>query len=351
MKTKLQVLGVCAGNGASLYPFYKLPKYYNVVANIEPRAIFYTLKNEQWASNYPGIRISRNFLGVQNVDIIIGHPDCGSYSVLTKSTKKDKPVENKDSESLIMYLNAIKLLRPKMFLMENLPGLLNGHSKEWFQKEYPDYSFKFIEGSVSIFGNSQVSRERLVIVGINKKLGKWKFKFSDEKPKTVNELIGDLVGTEDVLKGQVAEPLDKEVSLWWDGEKVTLKKAQELWNGPLKDSKTWPGYYNCVTQPGVYKLVGDLPPKTARKQDRQFNPSGLPLTPREMARIQGIPDDFIIYVEDGPKVEYWVNKGRACVTKCPPYEIFTWFHKMIKKNYLLKGKTKGSKEGTKKSKK
>lgn len=335
MKQKIQVLGVCAGNGASLYPFFKMKKYYNLVANIEPRSIFYTLKNEQWAANYPGIRISRNFLGVQNIDVIIGHPDCGTYSALTKSTKKDKPFEPKDSDSLVMYLNAIRLLRPKIWLLENLPGLLQGHSKEWFKEEYKDYNIKFIEGPVTMFGNSQVTRERLIIVGVRKDLGKWKFKFEkDFQPKTCDELIGDLIGKEDILLGQAHEPLSKEVSLWWDGEKVTLEKAKELWNGPLKDSKTWPGYYNCVTQPGVYKLKGDLPPKTARKQDRQFNQAGLPLTPRELARIQGVPDEFIIYMEEGKNLEYWVNKGRASMTKCPPYEIFTWLHKMIKKNYI-----------------
>lgn len=339
MKT-LQVLGVCAGNGATLYPFFKNPNRYNVVANIEPRSIFYTLKNEQWVANYPGIRISRNALGVSNIDIIVGHPDCGHSSTLTLSTKKGLG-DPKENESLLMFMNSIKLYSPKVWMMENLTGLLESYPEEWWIKEFKRYRFKFIKAPVTKFGNSQVNRERLVIVAVSKKLKPWKFSFPKTEPKSVEELIGDIAGTTDILFGQAHEPLDKTVSLWWDGEQVTLEKARELWNGPLKDSKTWPGYYNTKTQPGVYKLKAGDPPKTARKQDRQFNHLGLPLTPREMGRIQGLPDDFILYMED-TKVGYWVNKARATATKCPPYELYTWFDRMIAKNFAGKKKKKTS---------
>lgn len=328
---KLQVLGVCAGNGASLYPFFKKPKRYNIVANIEPRPIFYTLKNEQWVSNYPNIRLSKNELGIGRVDILIGHPDCGHSSVLTLSTKKSLQ-SPKGNESLNTFFNSIKLYKPKVWLMENLQALLNTYNEEWFITQFSEYNLKFIKQPVTVFGNSQVNRERLVIVGVSKKLPKWKYKFKKTEPRSAKDLLGDIVGTTSILFGQAHEPLTKEVALWWDGKRVTLKRAQELWNGPLKDSKTWPGYYNTNTQPGVYKLKPNDPPKTARKQDRQFNYLGLPLTPREMARIQGIPDEFVVYLED-TKLEYWINKARATVSKCPPYEVFSWFEKIIKLNW------------------
>lgn len=58
---------------------------------------------------------------------------------------------------------------------------------------------------------------------------------------------------------------------------------------------------------------------TARKADRQFKWNGLPMSPRELARIMGIPDKFKIHIEEDRK-NYWINKGRLIVTQTFPYE-------------------------------
>jgi asparagine synthase (glutamine-hydrolysing) len=46
--------------------------------------------------------------------------------------------------------------------------------------------------------------------------------------------------------------------------------------------------------PGVYRNLANEYPLTARKQNRQFNSLGYIMSPRELARIQGLPDDFKI---------------------------------------------------------
>jgi site-specific DNA-cytosine methylase len=52
------------------------------------------------------------------------------------------------------------------------------------------------------------------------------------------------------------------------------------------------------------------------------------MSPRELARIQGVPDSFKIHL-DKDNLQYWINKGRASVTKCPPYQIAQWFKERI----------------------
>ena len=44
---KLRVLGVCAGQGALLFPFKK-----NLLGNIEIRGVFHTPGEEQWKLNF-----------------------------------------------------------------------------------------------------------------------------------------------------------------------------------------------------------------------------------------------------------------------------------------------------------
>lgn len=328
---RLRVLGICAGNGATLLPFYKSRRF-EVVANIEPRAVFHSACSEQWVANYGNTPYLRELVPFQDIDIIVGHPDCGHSSMLTLSRAKTFK-DPRDNESLQLFFQALDLYEPNIWLMENLPGLLNTYPRDTLSASLADYKLKFIEEPVSYFGNSQVHRKRLVIVGRHKSIKRVTFATkANPQIETVGELIGDLVGTEDLAFGQVAEPLDKMVCLWWKDRKIDLREARDRWLTDLADTASWPGYYNAKTQPGVYKLFKDGYPRTVRKQNRQFNQLGLPLTPREMARIQGIPDSFELYISR-PRLEYWINKSRATVAKCPPYEIFKWFKRNILKNY------------------
>lgn len=337
---KLKVLGVCAGNGVGLFPFLGSTKF-KVVGNIEPRPVYHTKEENQWKANFKNIGFSKDkLLSIEdNVDIILGNPDCGHSSKLTYSRAK-KLKDPKENKSLNLFFDLINFYTPKVWLMENLEKLLDTYTREDIEKAFPRYRFKFLVSSVSAWGNSQISRERLVIVATRKDLGDIikHFPLPDRshKVKSSKELLKDLEGLapKQYGFGHVREDFNKEVCMWYEGDKLTLKEVYEKWNFErgLKESKTWPGHYNTKTQPGVYKLFPNEPPKTVRKQNRQFNYNALQLTPREMARIQGIPDDFkIVLYED--EIEYWINKGRATVAKCPPYEIFKWFHFKLDKLY------------------
>ena len=74
------------------------------------------------------IHILREEIGDRRVDVICGGPPCQSFSLAGKRKKFDK----KD-DLFSHYLEVIKLLRPKFFIMENVKGILtkeNGKIQE-----------------------------------------------------------------------------------------------------------------------------------------------------------------------------------------------------------------------------
>lgn len=163
---KLRVLGVCAGQGALLFPFKK-----NLLGNIEIRGVFHTPGEEQWKLNFGDIPFYKGFCLQEfdeKVDIIISSPDCGSSSIMRLS--KVKELGNpKDNRSLNLVIASILEYKPKIFLIENLPRLLTLLPKDFFEETFKDYKLIFHERSVLDYGNSQESRKRLLIIGVHKK--------------------------------------------------------------------------------------------------------------------------------------------------------------------------------------
>jgi len=330
----MTVLGVCGGNGVILHPF----KEY-LIANLEPRAIFHSKNNEQWYKNF-NVPIHKKEENIyrsicrSRVEVIIGAPDCGHSSILALSRGK-KMTDPKDNSSLMMFFRAITYYKPKVWLMENLPAMLKNITRSWLLEQFPKYSFDFIEEPVTYFGNSQTSRKRLVIVAVRqgKDVGYILRNISKVPKKKIIKNVKDLLeglGKDNIATGNVREELTKMISLYIGSKnRISVKKAKRLWSRRFKDSRRWVvNRERMKNQPGVYRNLSDRPPLTATKGDRQFRPDGLPMSPRELARIQGIPDDFKIFIHPDNS-QYWINKGRATVGKSPPYEIGLWFYKAL----------------------
>jgi len=112
------------------------------------------------------------------------------------------------------------------------------------------------------------------------------------------------------------------------GFKASLKEIKENW--VYEDWTRWMVEgRNFSTAPGSYRNRDSEYPSTARKSNRQFNHNGDMMSPRELARIQGVPDKFKLWYEED-KHNYCINKARATVAKTPPYEIGQWVKKQLK---------------------
>lgn len=342
MKT-INVLGVCNGQGIGLFPFLSSGKY-KVLGNIEPRAVYHSPKEEQWKANFGTLPFIRNLdstlLDDERVDVIIGNPSCGGNSVLRLSRNKQFKTNEKvrTEKTLQMFIDRVNEFKPKAFLMENLPRLLEAIPMDnWEKGIFPGYDLKFIQGSISVFGNSQISRKRLVIIGVKKTsihfdIGMFNI-FQVCRLKSTRRLID--TGIE--ATGNIFEDPTKTLSMFdprdRDKKKLTVEEIKDLWTTDFYDQFKWP-WVNSKggngTLPGVYRNNHHRYPMTARKSERQFQPNGFPMTPRHLARIQGIPDKYIIHI-DLNKKQYWLNKGRLAVTQTFPYEIAEWFKQCLDK--------------------
>lgn len=335
----LKVLGISSGIGVSLFPFKKY-----CIGNIELRPIFHTPKNEQWLSNFKDIPLVKKlpyaFDESFKPTVIISSPDCGSGSVFRLSRTKTLG-DHKKNDSLKLFFDSLKFYKPNFFLFENLDGLFKSFSQEDFEAQCSSYKLIIHNSSVSSWGNSQLTRKRLVIVGIKKDLKKCKkiskyFKLPDysHKIKTCGELYGDLNLVEIPNMAHIREPFEEIISIH-ARKRMSLLQIQKEWLTRLKGKKRWTVEGgNFKTAPGVYRNLKDDYPATARKANRQYDHDGITLTPRQLARIQGVPDTFKLYVETS-KPNYWINKARAAVTKTPPMEISRWFYKQLKKSKKL----------------
>jgi len=334
MINEIKVLGVCGGAGVILYPF--LDKRFKLLANIEPRGIFGTPSQVQWKLNFNEIPVYRTLVELYSeVDVIVGAPDCGHSSILSYSRMKGFS-DAKENKSLSLFIMAVQqTYKPKIFVMENLGALLKNYGENDLKEAFGDYNVKLIESSVANFGNSQIHRKRLLIIGVRKDLPKkwlkyWKLPEIDySRLKNSGQLINDLRFVYPSLKlGHVREK-DNTLITIYAGKKLKVGEIKKLWLTKYLGDKRLPVEgRNFTSAPGVYKNLEDDYPATARKQNRQFNHFGEMMSPRELARIQGLPDKFILAMDDA-NIQYWINKGRATVAKCPPYEVGTYIKRKL----------------------
>ena len=324
---------MCAGQGALLFPFRK-----HLIGNIEIRGVFHTPGEEQWKANFGDIPFHKGFCLQEfdkKVDIILSSPDCGHSSVMRLS--KVKELGNpKDNRSLNLVIAAILEYKPKIFLIENLPRLLSLLSRDFFEKTFKDYKLVFHERSVSDYGNSQVSRKRLIILGVHKKTGKKYLNAFDEvfqvkTPKLTRDLL--FVSP---YGSNYNIPIEKTLAMYDyrklpEKKNLTVRKIQLLWNSDFKNEKKWPiKTAKMSTLPGVYRLELDKAPLTLRPADRQFRPDGYPLGILDFKAIMGFPKAYKIFMDEGNYL-YWLNKARYTIAKGSVYEISVWFKRCLKK--------------------
>ena len=326
---KYRILGVSSGQGALLYPF-KSKKNCEIIANVECRSVFHTSKEEQWKLNFGNIPfIKKGFPEDWKPNVIVGSPDCGASSTMRLSKVKElgNPEKNK---SLNLLIEAIQKYKPEYFLIENLPRLLNLLPKDFFEKVFPEYFLTYHIRSVADFGNSQVSRVRLILIGTRSSESKNKFsKVTKVTPLKFTKGILDY--SRKGPRNLNYQPKKSKTLAMYDyrllpeKKNLTVRKIHKLWNEDFKNEKKWPiKTAKMSTLPGVYRLEADKYPLTVRPSDRQFRPDGWPLGLQDFKNIMGFPDSFQIYM-DKENYQYWLNKGRYTLCKGSVYQVGLWF--------------------------
>ncbi len=126
------------------------------------------------------IEKSMQYNKVSNVDIIIGGPPCQVYSLIGRGRMKEAAKDDKRNFLFHYYKDVVRYFKPKLFIFENVPGILNANNGQIFKsikRSFTGIGYTLMSGpeneaSDNIldskdFGVIQ-SRKRVILVGFIK---------------------------------------------------------------------------------------------------------------------------------------------------------------------------------------
>lgn len=316
----MRALGLLAGVGSLLREAQDAG--FEVVGNYETRTPYITGRHLSWDLNFPKIPLIRDSqdaglrLSWQQPDLIIGHPPCGSHSQLgnsgqpahksTEERRAMQAIRHQRSGLLPLYVEEVARLKPKIFVLDNLPKILTTVApKEWWYKALPMYSLTFIVMMNWDYGTPQL-RKRLWIVGTRRPMPQFKFKEPKSRlpgPTTAMEAFGDLSWEpwkDRRAIGHVHVPPDSMLTGDYRTtvEELTVTMATQLGLGFLSipPDKAWPyitRFGRLAVKIGRQRLAYEKYSRTITGLPSVHHPmTGWPLTARERARLMDWPDDF-----------------------------------------------------------
>ena len=292
--------------------------------------------------------------GIEKVDVIIGGPPCQAYSLVgrAQSSHMENPMATDPRNDLYkLYAKFLKKYQPKMFVFENVMGILSANGGATWMKVQEalravGYEIECHEQNSKNFGVLQ-SRRRMIIVGWLKDSGLSYPQFEKKAANaTVNDILLDLPALHpgeqaseytsveaseylketgirkesDVLTHHCARPnkprdieiYKRTIELWNDGHKrlnyndlPDELKTHKNRKSFLDRFKVVEGDETCchtmlahISKDGHYFIHPDI------NQHRS-------ITVREAARIQSFPDDYYF---EGPRTAQFVQIGNAVPT-------------------------------------
>lgn len=246
-----------------------------------------------------------------SVDLLAGGPPCQGFSQLGRGLADD-PRNRLWRE----YMRAVDQVRPRAFVMENVPPLLRSEEGRATLELAESLGYSVHSGvlSAELFGVPQ-RRKRAFIVGVLKGTPRLPIPMSSaEHPRTVRWAIGDLPSEPTDLDWHIGRsPQLKSVERYKvvpeGGNRFDLQSAR-----PDLTPRCWLEKPTGSTD--VFgRLWWDRPALTIRteffkpEKGRYLHPQAhRPITHREAARLQTFPDDFLF---TGSKIQVARQIGNA----------------------------------------
>ena len=110
----------------------------------------------------------------RKVDVIIGGPPCQAYSIVGRARDPNSMEDDPRNHLYLHYVKFLRVYNPKMFVFENVPGILSAKNGEYFEKikksiSRAGYNFDFKVLNAKDFGVLQ-DRKRVILIGWRKSL-------------------------------------------------------------------------------------------------------------------------------------------------------------------------------------
>lgn len=366
-ESRFTALGLTSGIGSMLIGAKNAG--FSVVGNVEWRNYYRmvdTTGRNTFIENFPGAFFARGFDDMDpiqvydligKIDLAMGHPECGSYSLLN-SANKNAGAQKKDAGDIPLFLEYVANTRPRYFVMDDLPQSFLALPMSEYARVLPDYDLFPEWISNYNYGNPQKHRKRMFMLGALKK-EEWAF-IAGEKDEwqswTVLERIGDIEGQFNTIPNHDRHTIEGYSSRFinmrnrgdrpdWGAVQKYFKKFQKpganfTYHGPDGSIKI---------RPSLIRIKDDYPcPVLTGGNPMMHYKNCLPLSIRERARLQGFPDDFVFYgtrlKEDGTwehnNHNMWMVKQTG---KAMPIEFNNYVSKQIMA-FIQKKRFKASKK-------
>lgn len=316
---KLKVISLFSGSGGLDLGFLETGKFEIIYANDfnYQACLSYThnIGNHIICEDISKIKI------LPEADIIIGGPPCQGFSTANPSRSFDDPRNQLFKE----YARIIKEVQPKLFLMENVSGMVTmqgGKVFELIKKELSNCGYKLSSKLLNArdYGVPQ-SRRRMIIIGVRNDI---KSEFQFPKP-THNE--NNYKTVEDAI---IKKPIPKDYPNHIIGKltDLNLKRIKYIpEGGSMKDCPA-ELQNNSDLKRAMRRLDSKKESYTIvhNNCDHYYHPfENRRITIREMARLQGYPDSYVFLgskSEQSRQVGNSVPVGLANAIAKSIYEFF-----------------------------
>ena len=322
--------------------------YSYIPENLINSVVNETMSEDNMENIFEKINAVMNNREIDNIDLIVGGPPCQAYSLVGRAVKENKMVDDPRNYLYKLYIRVLKKYKPKMFVFENVPGLLTANSGKYFsdmQKAFKTAGYEIDHKILNAkdFGVLQ-NRRRVILIGWKKdKPVKYPQFDVDESKCTVESILSDLppilAGQENnaypsrsysdyLRKTGIRKPTD--VLTWHiarphiDRDKKIYKKVIEAWENNQQRIKYTElpkelcTHKNRTAFLDRFKVVAKELPYChtmmahISKDGHYFiHPDKKQLrsiTVREAARIQSFPDDFYF---EGSRTAAFTQIGNA----------------------------------------
>jgi len=304
----MRAIGITCGIGSMLVGARQAG--FEVIGNVEWRKYYHAsdaFGRNTFRENFPGAvflekMTDDEFKRFSEPDLALGHPECGNFSHLS-SANANKGERLLDPADIPLFVNLVAELRPRFFVMDDLPKSFMAYSMAEYAARLPGYDLFPEWISNWGYGNIQKSRKRMFMLG-SLKSERWAFRPGEAThEETVATTLGDLPAPMVGSNYPNHEPhvLDADSpragNMRGYGTRSTWRQVKEHFRDlppgnmkyPTKDGR-------IVERIGFVKGHWDGPAHVltggnATLHNRRCEPYSI----RERARIQGFPDDFVFY--------------------------------------------------------
>lgn len=228
------------------------------------------------------------------IDVLVGGPPCQGFSPLGRMNDWD--FSDPRNKLWKHYVRILDVVRPKVFVLENVPELLKSPEFERLRKHVgKTYDLDFAILNAVHYGVPQ-ARKRAIVIG--SRIGKATLPAATTIRKTVRDAIGSLSLKPDGSNWHVARnprpmSIERYKTVPPGGNRFDLqRKRPDITPDCWKNKKT--GSTDVFG-----RMIWDEPAPTIRteffkpEKGRYLHPQAhRPITIREAARLQTFPDDF-----------------------------------------------------------